>query len=105
MDSYGKKDRLSSFDDNEEPDSDEEDEGEDEEEEDEDEDEDEGDEEEEEERQADKQKNEDDESANNLALEIKGIGLSPNTRQLRDDSKAQVSWCELPVNLDKFLLL
>ena len=76
MDSFGKKDRLASFDDNEEPDSEEEDEGEDDEE------------EEEEEGEGDR---EEDESADNLALEIKGIGLSPNSRQLRDDSELTVS--------------
>ena len=79
MDSYGKKDKLASFEDNEEPDSEEEDEDGEEEEDDEEE-------EEEEERK------ENDKSADELALEIKGIGLSPNSKHLTDDSKGHVSY-------------
>ena len=66
MDSYGKKDILTPFDENEEPDSEDEEEGEDDEEED-----------EEAERSIDA-------GADNLALEIQGIGLSPDSKQLKD---------------------
>ena len=74
MEFYGKKDKLASFDDNEEPDSGDEDEGD-----------------EEEEEEDEEEKEDDDEGADNLALEIKGIGLSPTSKQLRDDSKVMVS--------------
>jgi len=75
MEFYGKKDKLASFDDNEEPDSG---------------DEDEGDEDEEEDEEEEEEKEEDDEGADSLALEIKGIGLSPTSKQLRDDSKVML---------------
>ena len=65
MESYGKKDILGPFDENEEPDSDEE---------------------EEEEAEEEEEKS-DDEGADELVLEIKGIGLSPDSKQLKQDQQ------------------
>ena len=66
MDSYGKKDILTPFDENEEPDSEDED----------------GEEDDEEEDEAAERSI--DAGADDLALEIQGIGLSPDSKQLKD---------------------
>ncbi len=79
MESYGKKDVLGPFDENEEPDS------EDEEEEDEDEEED----EEEQQNGAD--------ATDDLALEIKGIGLSPDSKQLKQGDQSIDNVSQMPV--------
>ena len=75
MDSYGKKDILASFEDNEEPESGSEDEDD------------------SEESAAEEEDGEDekkDEGADELALELKGIGLSANSQQGKGDSEGEV---------------
>eukprot|EP00794_Sanderia_malayensis_P007169 gene7169-7975_t len=74
MDAYGKRDVLGPFDENEEPDSE--------------------DDEEEEDDEGEEEGEEDEETADateRLALEIKGIGLSPDSKQLKEPSQSGVN--------------